>query len=223
MKEALSLLISPIIFVLLFLYLKYKFPRGQFRLLFVALGLGVLMAIPVILFDQLAQLTNIDGAKSIRRMFLYSFVFVGFVTEFSKFIPLHGIIMKHKSFNGAPDGIIYSVAISTGLTSLYAIYYFFFGTHVDGDVMYLWSLGPANALFAIILGFFAGMGKVRKNRFIDSMTGIGAAAFFHGLFRFSLLSMINGDYLFFYLITGGIFFIALILLRKSLTTTPDSN
>ena len=223
MKEALSLLISPIIFVLLFLYLKYKFPRGQFRLLFVALGLGVLMAIPVILFDQLAQLLNIDGAKSIRRMFLYSFVFVGFVTEVSKFIPLHGNIMKHKSFNGAPDGIIYTLAISTGLTSLYAIYYFFFGTHVDGDVMYLWAIGPANALFAIILGFFVGMGKVRKNRFIDSMTGIGAAAFFHGLFRFSLLSMINDDYLFFYLITGGILFIALILVRKSLTTIPGSN
>ena len=222
MKEALSLLISPIIFVLLFLYLKYKFPRGQFRLLFMALGFGIVMAIPVILFDQIAQYINIDGAKSLRRMFLYSFVFVGFVTEVSKFIPLHGIIMKHKSFNGAADAITYTIAISTGLTSLYAVYFYFFGTHVAGDVMYLYALGPVNALLAVIMGFFTGMGKVRKNRFIDSMTGIGAAAFFHGLFRFSLLSIVNDDYLFFYLITGGILFIALILLYKSLTTPVES-
>ena len=223
MKEAISLLISPIIFLTLYLYLKYKFPRGQFRLLFKALGLGLIMAIPVIFFDQFAQWINIDGAKSLRRMFLYSFVFVGFVTEVSKFIPLHGYIMKHKSFNGAPDGIIYTIAISTGLTSLYAVYYYLFGTHVDGDIMYMFALGPVNALLAVVLGFFAGMGKVRKNRFIDSMTGIGAAAFFHGLFRFSLLSIINDDYLFFYMITGGIFFIALILLFKGLTNSTDSN
>lgn len=219
MKEAISLLISPIIFLILYLYLKYKFPRGQFRLLFIALGLGVLMAVPVILFDQIAQYINIDGAKSARRMFLYAFVFVGFVIEVSKFIPLHGLVMKHKSFNGPSDGIVYTIAISTGLTSLYVLYYLLFGTHVDGDALYLYTLGPVNALLAVILGFFAGMGKARKNRFIDSMTGIGAAAFFHGLFRFALLS---NDHLFFYLIAGFILFIALILLRKSLTTPQDS-
>lgn len=219
MKEAISLLISPIIFLILYLYLKYKFPRGQFRLLFIALGLGVLMAVPVILFDQIAQYINIDGAKSARRMFLYAFVFVGFVIEVSKFIPLHGLVMKYKSFNGPSDGIVYTIAITTGLTSLYALYYLLFGTHVDGDALYLYTLGPVNALLAVILGFFAGMGKARKNRFIDSMTGIGAAAFFHGLFRFALLS---NDHLFFYLIAGFILFIALILLRKSLTTPQDS-
>lgn len=219
MKEVISLLISPIIFLFLFLYLHYKYPHGQFRLLFKALGLGMVMAIPVILFDQLAQYINIDGAKSIRRMFLYAFVFVGFVTELSKFIPLHGHVMKNRSFNGPPDGIVYAIAISTGLTTLYAVYYFLFGTHVEGDALFMYALGPVNALLAVIMGFFAGMGKLRKNRFIDSMTGIGAATFFHGLFRFALLS---NDRLFYFLIAGGILFIALILIRKSLTTPPDS-
>ena len=219
MREAIPLLISPIIFILLYLYLHYKYPKGQFRLLFIAMGFGVIMAIPVILFDQLAQYINIDGAKSARRMFLYSFVFVGFVTELSKFIPLRSYVMSHKTFNGPADGIIYTIAISTGLTSLYAIYYLYFGTHVQGDVMYLYTLGPINVLLAMILGFFTGMGKARKNRFIDSMTGLGAATYFHGLFRFALLS---NDRLFFYLIAAGILFIALILLRKSVTTPTSS-
>lgn len=219
MKEAISLSMSPILFLLLYLYLRYKFPNGQFKLLFKAFFLGILMAIPVILADQLAHYIDIDGARSARRMFLYAFIFVGFITELSKFIPLQAYIMKHKSFNGAPDGIIYALAVSTGLTSLYAVYYLFFGTHVQLDVLYLYALGPVNALLAIILGFFAGMGKIRNNRFIDSMTGIGAAAFFHGLFRFALLS---NDHLFFYMIVGGILFIALVLLRKSLVAPPES-
>jgi len=63
------------------------------------------------------------------------------------------------------------------------------------------------------------MGKVRKNKFIDSMTGIGAAAFFHGLFRFTLLS---NDMLFFYLVAGGLLFISIILVKKSITTPTDS-
>ncbi|MDY0103989.1 MAG: PrsW family glutamic-type intramembrane protease [Lentimicrobium sp.] len=219
MKEAASLLISPIIFLFLYLYLRYKYPQGQFRLLFKTFGLGLLMAVPVILADQLAHYLNIDGALSIRRMFMYSFVFVGFVTEISKFIPLYSFVMKHKTFNGAPDGIIYTIAISTGLTSIYSIYYLYFGLHVVGDTILMFAVGPVSALLAVILGFFAGMGKVRKNKFIDSMTGIGAAAFFHGLYRFTILS---NDHLFYYLVSGGILFIALILLRKSLTTPLDS-
>ncbi len=219
MKEVISLLISPIIFILLYLFLRYKYPHGQFRLLFKALGLGLLMAVPVILADQLAHYLNMDGALSIRRMFLYSFVFVGFVTEISKFIPLYGYVMKHKTFNGAPDGIIYTIAISSGLTTLYSIYYLYFGLHVPGDTIFMYAVGPVNALLSVVLGFFVGMGKARKNKFIDSMTGIGAAAFFHGLFRFTLLS---NDQLFYYMVAGGIFFIALILLRKSLTTPLDS-
>lgn len=219
MKEILSLLISPLIFLILFLYLKYRYPKGQFNLFFRAFGLGLLMAIPVIIADQVAHYLNLDGAISIRRMFMYSFVFVGFIFELGKFIPLASKIIRHHSFNGAPDGIIYSIAISSGITTLYAIYYQYFGLKVPGDEIYLLAIGPVNALLAVILGFFTGMGKIRNNKFIDSMTGLGAASFLHGLFRFTLLS---NDPVFFYLVAAGILFIAAILLRKSITTPPES-
>lgn len=219
MKELLPLFISPALFLLLFAYLKYRYPKGQFRLFFTAFGLGLLMAFLVILSDMLANYLGMDGARSIRRMFLYSFVFVGFMSEFGKFLPLYSKIMKHKSFNGAPDGIIYSLAISTGLTTLYAAYYHFFGLKVEGDWLYLIAIGPVNALLAVLVGFFTGMGKIRQNRFIDSMTGVGAATLFHGLFRFTLLS---NDTLFFLLVAGGILFIALILIKKSLTSATES-
>ena len=46
----------------------------------------------------------------------------------------------------------------------------------------------ANIIFAIAMGFFVGMSKLRKNAFIDSSTGIFVATFFHGLFYFGFVT-----------------------------------
>jgi Na+-driven multidrug efflux pump len=50
------------------------------------------------------------------------------------------------------------------------------------------TAGPANAIFGVMMGFFIGLGKLRKIRFIDAMTGLGAAIFFHALYDFCLLT-----------------------------------
>lgn len=214
-----TLLISPLLFVCLYFYLKYRYPKGEFGLLFKALLYGLVMALPLVALDQAAHYLRIDGAMSLRRMIIYSFVFIGFAHEFSKFLPLHYDITRRKIFGGAADGIVYAMAISLGLTTMFAIYYLFFGNHTEGDWLYLITIGPMNALFAVILGFFTGMGKMRKNRFIDSMTGLGAATFFHGIFRFTLLS---NDILFFTAFAAGTLLIAFILIQRSRYVKPDS-
>lgn len=214
-----TLLISPLLFVCLYFYLKYRYPKGEFGLLFKALLYGLVMALPLVALDQAAHYLRIDGAMSLRRMIIYSFVFIGFAHEFSKFLPLHYDITRRKIFGGAADGIVYAIAISLGLTTMFAIYYLFFGNHTEGDWLYLITIGPMNALFAVILGFFSGMGKMRKNRFIDSMTGLGAATFFHGIFRFTLLS---NDILFFTAFAAGTLLIAFILIQRSRYIKPDS-
>ncbi|MFU8844036.1 MAG: hypothetical protein ACNA7V_09545 [Bacteroidales bacterium] len=38
------------------------------------------------------------------------------------------------------------------------------------------------------MGFFVGMGKSRENRFVDSMTGMLGATFFHALYNFCFLT-----------------------------------
>lgn len=219
MERYSTLLISPLLFICLYFYLKYKYPKGEFRLLFMALLYGFIIALPLIALDQAAHYFRIDGARSLRRMIMYSFIFIGFAHEFFKFLPLHYDITRRKIFSGAADGIVYAMAIALGLTTLFAIYYSFFGNHTEGDWLYLITTGPMNALFAVILGFFTGMGKMRKNRFIDSMTGLGAATFFHGVYRFTLLS---NDVLFFAAFAAGTLLIATILIHRSRYIKPDS-
>jgi hypothetical protein len=68
------------------------------------------------------------------------------------------------------------------------ILYFF---HIPGLTVNLanaFTAGPASIIFGVIMGFFIGLGKLRHMRFIDSMTGLAAAVFFHGLYDFCLLT-----------------------------------
>ncbi len=219
MVTIVGLLISPLIFLALFIYLRYKFPGGAFDLLFKAFIWGCLMAIPVILADQAAHYFQIDGAHSIRRMIVYSFVVVAFVSEISKFLPLSLSIVKRNRFSGPFPGIHYAVAVALGLSTIYAVYHAYFSVRSGADEVYFLSIGPMNVLLGIIMGFFLGMGKIRKNMFIDSMTGLGAAILFHGIYRFTLLT---SDTTLFWLFAAGAVFIATILVIKSRKITIDS-
>ncbi len=219
MVTIVGLLISPVIFLALFFYLKYKFPGGGFDLLFRAFIWGCIIAIPVIMADQVAHYLQIDGARSIRRMIVYSFVVVAFVSEISKFLPLRLSIVKRNRFSGPNPGIHYSVAVALGLATIYAVYHAYFSAMSGADTVYYLSIGPMNAVLGIIMGFFLGMGKLRKNLFIDSMTGLAATIFFHGIYRFTLLT---SDITLFWLFVTGTFFIAAILVFKSRKATADS-
>lgn len=54
--------------------------------------------------------------------------------------------------------------------------------------LFLYTYPLASITFGVVMGFFVGMGKMRKNRFIDNSTGLFAATFFHGLFYFCFIT-----------------------------------
>lgn len=219
MDNIAGLVISPLAFLFLFLMFRFRQPKGDHQMLVKSFIWGCLVALPVILADQVAHYFVIDGARSIRRMITYSFVIVAFVSEISKFLPLRFSLVPRINFRNPADGILLSVAISLGLSAIYAIYYIYFSARSGHDPAYFLSIGPMNALFGIIMGFFAGLGKLRKNLFIDSLTGVGAAILFHGIYRFILLSK---DITLFALFALGTVFIAWILIYKSRKITTDS-
>ena len=216
----LLLLISPSLFLLLLLLVKRRYPSMGYRLLMRSAMYGLLIIIPVIVLDLLAREYKVDGSHGLRRMFFYAFIVVGFVIETAKFLPLIFDITRTRSFLGAEEGIVQATAMSLAFTTLYAIYGMFVMTGVNGDLIFLVTMPLMNVIFSIILGFFIGMGKMRRNRFIDSMTGLGAAIFFHGIYRFTLLSQ---DDIFLIIFAAGSLLIALILLRRSVYIRVDSN
>lgn len=219
MENFIGVLISPLIFLVYFFFMKLRNPKDNNDLLIKSFTWGCLMAVPVILADQAAHYLLIDGARSIRRMITYSFVIVAFTCEVSKFLPLRLSLVKRNRFANPVEGIRYSVIVALGLSTVYAVYYAFFSARSGADPAYFLSIGPMNALFGVVMGFFLGLGKLRRNLFIDSMTGLGATILFHGIYRFIILT---GDTTLFGMFVLGAVFVASILIFKSTRVTADS-
>lgn len=209
----LTIFLAPLISLLYYLFLKYKFPGGSFSLVFKSFLFGILCVSLVLLAESIAEYYDWNNLKNLRRVAFYSLIITAFSAELGKFIILRYFILPKEMCKGPTDAIIYSVIISLGFICIWNIFYLFDIIDLQFDLLYAFIIIPANITFAVVMGFFIGLGKIRKNRFIDSMTGLSAATFFHGIFNFCYLT---SDTLLLILVSIGISFIAVALAIKSL-------
>lgn len=180
------LLIPITIAIALFAFLRYKYPNGTLKPLVYSFILGVIAAFGALFILYFAGLLGLDQPKSLKRITLLSFVVLGGSQEFFKFLVLRFYAVPLKIFRGSADGMVYSIAISMGMTLIMMTAYIL-NPLFRGYEFYhpmLATLAVANSFTAITMGFFVGMGKERNNAIIDSMTGLVAAAFLHGLYKF---------------------------------------
>jgi RsiW-degrading membrane proteinase PrsW (M82 family) len=148
-----------------------------------------MVSIVLVLVVQLfASYMQLDKLTNIRRVLFYALVIMAFFAEFGKYIFLRAFVYPKNEFKTPVDGIIFSVMISMGFATMNNILYFINIPDLSTNVANTLTAGPANAIFGIMMGFFIGLGKLRKIRFIDSMTGLAAAVFFHALYAFCLLT-----------------------------------
>ncbi|MDA3944544.1 MAG: hypothetical protein PF694_13520 [Bacteroidetes bacterium] len=209
---------APILALLVLMYLKQKFKIQTLKYLIQAFGLGLLSVLIFVLIDLAVSYFGFDTLKSLKRSVFYSFVVIGFGSHLGIFIMLRFVFLKMKRFTGPIDGILYGIMISLGFSTL-AVPLFTIGmfSNVPAN-LYLYTLPVAALLFSIIMGFFTGMGKYRKNRLIDSMTGLGASSFFMGFYYFAFLTK-EDTILILYSI--GIFIISMLLLVKAGNVKPE--
>jgi hypothetical protein len=76
----------------------------------------------------------------------------------------------------------------------------------------------ATILFSVIMGFFTGMARFLKGRFVYSLTGLLVAVFFHGIFNFCLLT---NDFKLLSLFAFGSTVIVFFLTIKAANTEPE--
>lgn len=183
-----SFLVPPLIAILVFIYLKYKFGQWSFSLLFKSFLLGMISIVLVLAVQFYASSMELDKLTNIRRVLFYALVIMAFFAELGKYIMLRGFIYRKEEFKTPVDGIIFAVMISMGFATMNNFLYFFKIPDLSVNFANTLTSGPANAIFGVMMGFFIGLGKLRKMRFIDSMTGLAAAVFFHGLYDFCLLT-----------------------------------
>lgn len=183
-----SILIPPFIALLMFFVLRARKESFSRKLLIRSFIWGMLSIVIVILIQLLAAYFELDKLNNLRRILFYSLVIVAFFSELSKYFFLKVFCFPDEGFKTPLDGIIYSVMIAMGFATLNNILILVNIPHLSVNYLNALTSGPANLVFGSVMGFFIGLGKLRKLRWVDSMTGLAAAVFFHALYAFTLIT-----------------------------------
>lgn len=207
-----TLLLAPLIAAIAIGIVWKQRGKNRYPGLVASFFFGMFGIVLVLAFQYISRIYGIDNFTNIRRIIFYSFVVMGIGSELGKFVILRYFAFPKGGFNGPLDSIVYSIVISMGFAFMGNILYFLMPGFTEVDFLYAYTVIPANFVFAIVLGFFIGMGKSRENKFVDSMTGLFAASFFHALYNFCFITEDTRLLMFF---TIGVLIIVFMLYYKA--------
>ncbi|MCB2207795.1 MAG: hypothetical protein KQH67_05820 [Bacteroidetes bacterium] len=218
-----SFLISPIILVVTFIMIRYRYRPKNWNNIGKAALSGLVGVLFLLIADYIMDLIWHGNLFNLRRMTFYVFVVVAFSAELGKLLPLRMYFYNKPGFKGPFESIRYSIIISL-CYSMIAVLLFAFdivGTDkIKTPLLFLYSYPFANIFFGIVMGFFVGLGKMRKNILIDESVALFITSFFHGLFYFCFIS---SDIRLFVVTTIGFIIIGIMLLVKSLSFVTDKD
>jgi len=181
----LALAVAPGAAICLFIYMKDKYNREPRKLLVISFLLGMLATVPAFLIEQTGEMFLLSGTST-ELTLLFAFVVVGCSEEGSKFFMLRVFAYRKKEFDEPFDGIIYSVMVAMGFATLENInYVYHYG--VGNAFVRMFTAVPMHAVCGIVMGYYAGLAKFRRNS--SDLLGRGwlIAVFFHGAYDFSLM------------------------------------
>lgn len=181
------LAISPVLIIIIYIFIKDKYEKEPTRLLAYNFLLGAVVS--VIITTMLYVIIDIPfplkNHNSIFEQFIKAFFVVGLSEEFSKYIIVRYYAQPHDEYNEPFDGIVYSVMVSMGFAATENVMYVLHGG-MEVAIIRAFTAVPAHATFAIIMGFYMGKAKFSKNRKLLNLTGLFLAAMFHGAYDFFL-------------------------------------
>ncbi len=186
--ELISVLISPLIATALFLLLKYKYPNGQFRLVYKSFFAGAAGVILVFFADRAIEILGLDSLHSVNRTLFYAFVLTTGLYEFYKALILRFMVYKSNMVRRPVDMVLYTIFIFTGFNASFSVYRIFFGAQYVNDCLYTYSVGPAVLSLAVIMGYFVGQARNRRFDYVDFFTALVITIVCHGLYYFSILT-----------------------------------
>lgn len=183
----LALAMAPGLAIMIYIYWKDQFDREPRRLLIWAFFLGVLSVIPVFIIGNgfSAAGAGISKTEPWKTAF-YAFIAVALTEEASKFFFVRRFLFTHKEFDEPFDGITYAVMVSMGFATLENILYVMQGG-MQVALMRMVTAVPAHATFGVLMGYFMGLAKFKKNGFFLNSAGLLAAMVFHGAYDFFLM------------------------------------
>lgn len=178
--------ILPVLLIILYVYLKDKYQREPKRLLLLHFVLGAFISIFIstVLYTAIGFVIKFDQS-SVFQQFIYAFLVVALIEEFSKYVIVRFVAQTNKQFDEPFDGIMYAVMVGMGFAATENILYVVNGG-LGVALVRAFTAVPAHATFAILMGFFMGKAKFSKNRMRLNLTGLVLAILFHGAYDFFL-------------------------------------
>ncbi|MEI8007710.1 MAG: PrsW family glutamic-type intramembrane protease [Bacteroidota bacterium] len=216
-----TLAFAPVVAIGMYFYLGRKYGKAFQKVMiqsFLAgmLGVSVLAAAKI-----LSTALGLNDLRSMKRLLFYSFITIGLASELGKFVLYRYYIVPKKVVDRPIHGITMSVMATLGFCSLALpgfMLHLFHTQPAYPETLYMFIFVPANIIFAVVMGFFVGMGKFIKTYFTFTLTGLFGAVFFHGLFIFTLMTQ---DFKLLSLFAFGSTVIVFILGIKAAVTEPE--
>ncbi|NWG04376.1 MAG: PrsW family intramembrane metalloprotease [Syntrophaceae bacterium] len=184
---------------------KDKFEREPERLIFLAFVAGTLATLPSVLLESLLHLRDQAAAMNWQNLF-FSFLWVGMVEEFFKYLAVRLTVYRSKQFNEVMDGMVYMVSAALGFAATENVGYMLgFGYTIGFPRAILSYL--AHISFSAILGFYMGKAKIEGKKnwifvgfifavplhwFYNSFLVLGAATSSGGLLLLGFLIWVFG-------------------------------
>lgn len=216
----LILTIAPTIFLAAYIYKKDVYEKESTKLLTRLFSSGILSAILTIIISSILEeifpffasdSTNVLH-YSLSELFIYVFVGIALVEEFSKWIFVKMIAWNNKEFNYLYDAIVYSVFVSLGFATIENILYALEVSTLKNVLLRAVLAVPGHAFDGVFMGYYLGKSKLLKlqndkrnsNKFL--LFSLLIPTLLHGIYDFLLFAE-EMNYLFFWIF---IFFILIL-------------
>lgn len=118
-------------------------------------------------------------------LFLKAFVLIALVEELTKFYISREMAKRAGTIARAYDGIVYSVTVAMGFAAFENILYVMNGGAITALSRAVTAV-PAHASFGIVMGFYMGVGQVKKQGAKFNLMGVALAVLLHGMYDFFL-------------------------------------
>ncbi|RLD88617.1 MAG: hypothetical protein DRJ02_03525 [Bacteroidetes bacterium] len=220
----LSFLISPVILIVALVFIYYNYKPGNWKNIRYAVLYGMAGTIFIVVANYITDAIWHNNLFNLRRITFFVFITIALSAEFGKFLPLRLYFYKQPGFRGPFESIRYSVIISIAYSVIAVV---LFGLDIIGTdklkepMLFLFTYPFANIFFGIVMGFFLGLGKLRKTFLvIDEAVALFITTFFHGVYYFCF---ITSDIRLFFVAIFGFIIIGITLLVKSLSFQTELN
>lgn len=176
------LAVLPGLFICWYIYRTDKYEHESRWHVLLAFGLGVIATYPIIQLEEWISDHYARSSYQIGNLLLSSFLAVALLEEVIKFAVLLIFLYPRRFFNEPLDGIVYSVIVAMGFATteniLYALEY-----GLGTTILRAFTAVPAHAVFAVLVGYYAGKAKFKKARQSQLLLkGFGFAVLAHGLY-----------------------------------------